>query len=86
MRADIQDQAGIAERKGNALAGELEEARMLLDTAERSRKSAELEVGECRDNINDLTYANTNLSADRKIKELQFTQEEEQKNFERMTD
>ena len=66
MRADIQDQAGIAERKGNALAGELEEARMLLDTAERSRKSAELEVGECRDNINDLTYANTNLSADKR--------------------
>ena len=26
------------------------------------------------------------LRADRKIKELQFTQEEEQKNFERMTD
>ena len=32
MRADIEDQAGIAERRGNALAGELEEARMLLDT------------------------------------------------------
>ena len=35
MRADIQDQAGIAERKGNALAGELEEARMLLDTGNK---------------------------------------------------
>ena len=66
IRADIEDQAGIAERKGNALAGELEEARMLLDTAERSRKSAELEVGECRDNINDLAYINTNLSADKR--------------------
>ena len=51
---------------GNALAGELEEARMLLDTAERSRKSAELEVCECRDNINDLTHANTNLNADKR--------------------
>ena len=66
IRADIEDQAGIAERRGNALAGELEEARMLLDTAERSRKSAELEVAECRENINDLSYANTNLSADKR--------------------
>jgi len=66
IRSDIEDQAGISERKGNALAGELEEARMLLDTAERSRKSAELEVCECRDNINDLTHANTNLNADKR--------------------
>ena len=66
IRADIEDQAGIAERRGNALAGELEEARMLLDTAERSRKSAEMEVAECRENINDLSYANTNLSADKR--------------------
>ena len=66
IRADIEDQAGIAERRGNALAGELEEARMLLDTAERSRKSAEMEVAECRESINDLSYANTNLSADKR--------------------
>ena len=66
IRSDLEDQAGIAERRGNALAGELEEARMLLDTAERSRKSAELEVTECRDNINDLAYANTNLNADKR--------------------
>ena len=29
---------------GNALAGELDEAHMLLDAAERSRKGAEMEV------------------------------------------
>ena len=66
IRADLEDQAGIAERKGNALAGELEEARMLLDTAERSRKAAEIEVTECRDNINDLAYSNTNLNTDKR--------------------
>ena len=66
MRSDIEDQAGIAERKSNALSGELEEARMLLDTAERSRKAAEIEVSECRENINDLAYANTNLTADKR--------------------
>ena len=44
IRSDLEDQEGIVERKANALTGELEEARMLLDTAERSRKGAEAEV------------------------------------------
>ena len=35
-------------------------------SAERSRKSAELEVAECRENIQDLSYANTNLGADKR--------------------
>ena len=35
-------------------------------SAERSRKSAELEVSECRENIQDLSYANTNLGADKR--------------------
>ena len=66
VRSDIEDQAGIAERKGTALAGELEEARMFLDTADRSRKAAELEIGECRDTVSDLTHHNTNLVADKR--------------------
>ncbi len=41
--------------KGNALASELDEARLLLDTAERSRRHAENEVGEVREAMNELT-------------------------------
>ena len=44
IRADLENQTGISERKGHALAGELDEAHMLLDAAERSRKGAEMEV------------------------------------------
>ena len=46
IRADLENQTGISERKGHALAGELDEAHMLLDAAERSRKGAEMEVAE----------------------------------------
>ena len=49
VRADLQNQGCISERKGHALAGELDEAHMLLDAAERSKKGAEMEVSECRD-------------------------------------
>ena len=40
---------------GNALASELDEARLLLDTAERSRRHAENEVGDVREAMNELT-------------------------------
>ena len=87
IRADLENQTGISERKGHALAGELDEAHMLLDAAERSRKGAEMEVAEffsdhfcvsflyylfldqvaeCRENITDLTAANTNLAGDKR--------------------
>jgi len=65
-RAEIEDQLGIAERKGNALAGELEESQMLLDTAERARKAGEIELWECRDTVNVLTTANAALNADKR--------------------
>ena len=44
IRADLENQTGISERKGHALAGELDEAHMLLDAAERSRRGAEMEA------------------------------------------
>jgi len=37
------------------LASELDEARLLLDTAERSRRHAENEVGDVREAMNELT-------------------------------
>ncbi len=36
---------------GNALAGEVEESRMLVDSAERARRGAETELADCRDRI-----------------------------------
>ena len=57
-RADIQDQIGSSERKGNVLSAELDESRMLLDTAERARRHAEAEVVDIRESINNLSTAN----------------------------
>ena len=37
------------------MASELDEARLLLDTAERSRRHAENEVGDVREAMNELT-------------------------------
>jgi len=65
-RADIQDKAGIAERKGNALSGEVDESRMLVDTADRARRSAEAELIESRDTLSELSAANTSMMADKR--------------------
>ena len=37
--------------KGNALSGEVDESRMLVDTADRARRSAEAELIESRDTL-----------------------------------
>lgn len=51
---------------GNVLTGELEEARMLVDTAERSKRHIEGEVGDAREHISNLTNANNALSVDKR--------------------
>jgi len=66
LRSDLEDKAGIAERKGNALTGEVEETRMLLDTADRARKAAESELQECRESISDLGSANNSLMSEKR--------------------
>ncbi|CAB4060976.1 MYH6_7 [Lepeophtheirus salmonis] len=67
--ADIQDQIGSSERKGNVLAAELDESKMLLETAERAKRSAELEVSESRDAINELTNTNSIMGNQKRKKE-----------------
>merc|ERR1711879_363790 len=65
-RADIEDQIGISERKANVLSSEVEEARLLLDTAERARKHAEIEVGDVREAIASVGTANSILATDKR--------------------
>ena len=50
----------------NILSSELDEARLLLDTAERARRNLEAEVGEAREAIGDLTNANSSLTVDKR--------------------
>ena len=48
------------------MAGDLEEARMLVDTADRGRRHIEGEVGEAREHMSQLTNANNALSVDKR--------------------
>ena len=66
QRAEISEKAGLAERKANALQGELEESRALLDTADRSKKQADLELAEARAAVNDMTTINSKANAEKR--------------------
>jgi chromosome segregation ATPase len=58
QRQEIADKAGLAERRSNALQGELEESRSLLDSAERGKKQAEIELHDARVAVNEMTNIN----------------------------
>ena len=58
QRQEIADKAGLADRKANALLGELEESRSILDSAERGKKQADLELHDSRVAVNEMTTIN----------------------------
>uniref|UniRef100_A0A0K2T3U6 Myosin heavy chain 1 [Tribolium castaneum] n=1 Tax=Lepeophtheirus salmonis TaxID=72036 RepID=A0A0K2T3U6_LEPSM len=66
LRQEILEKAGLADRKANALQGELDEARSLLDSAERGKRQAEMELGECRTSVNEMTNINSKANADKR--------------------
>ena len=62
----MSEQVGIADRKANALSGEVEESRALLDSAERSRKQLEVELVDARNSVGEMQTINSKeLSAKR---------------------
>merc|ERR1712122_361447 len=65
-RIEIAEKAGLADRKANALQGELEESRSLLDSADRGKKQTEMELAEARMAVNDMTAINSKASADKR--------------------
>ncbi len=58
-RQQIMEQVGIADRKANALAGEVEESRALLDTADRAKRQLDAELGDARAAVNEMTAINS---------------------------
>merc|ERR1712083_1143635 len=66
VRQEISEKAGLAERRANALGGEMEEARALLDSADRGKKQAEVELGESRMSVNDMTSINSKAGAEKR--------------------
>ncbi|KAK7079756.1 putative TRAFAC class myosin-kinesin ATPase superfamily [Halocaridina rubra] len=76
MASEYREQYGISERRANALNGELEESRTLLEQSDRGRRQAEAELAETNDHLNDLTAQNNSLTvAKRKLEgEMQTLQ------------
>merc|ERR1711936_521219 len=66
QRVEIAEKAGLADRRGQALQAELEEARALLDSADRGKKQADMELCEARGSVNDMTTINSKAGSDKR--------------------
>merc|ERR1719225_205315 len=66
QKLEIAEKAGLADRKANALAGELEESRALLDSADRSKKQTDMELAEARSAVNDMTTINSKAASEKR--------------------
>jgi len=66
QRQEMGEKASLADRRANALAGEMEEARSLLDSAERGKRQTEAELAESRNAVNEMTSINSKASSDKR--------------------
>ena len=63
------EKANLADRRASALQGELEEARSLLDSAERGKRQTEAELAESRSAVNEMSSINSKASSDKRSAE-----------------
>ena len=66
VRQEMSEKASLAERRANALQGEMEEARALLDSAERGKRQTEAELSEARSAVNEMTSVNSRAGAEKR--------------------
>merc|ERR1711945_23789 len=66
VRKEITESCGLSERRSNALSGESEESRSLLDSADRGKKQAEMELAEARMAVNDMTAINSKAASEKR--------------------
>merc|ERR1712029_640988 len=66
VRQEMSEKASLADRRANALAGEMEEARSLLDSAERGKRQTEAELGEARNAVNEMASINSRASGEKR--------------------
>ena len=65
-RAELQGKANMSDRRANALQGEMEESRSLLDSAERGKRQTESELAEARHAVTEMTTVNSKASAEKR--------------------
>merc|ERR1712203_725903 len=66
VRQEMAEKANLADRRAQALAGEMEEARALLDSAERGKRQTEAELTEARGAVNEMSSINTRAAAEKR--------------------
>merc|ERR1711972_1172617 len=68
IKNEVLEQLGLTERKANAMSGELEESKALLEAAIRGQRQVEQELVDTREQVTDLSASNTSLgNAKRKL-------------------
>ena len=65
-RQEMSERASLADRRANALAGEVEEARALLDSAERGKRQTEAELSDARSAVNEMGTINSRANSDKR--------------------
>merc|ERR1719297_799588 len=66
VRQEMAEKASLADRRANSLQGEMEEARALLDSADRGKRQTEAELGEARTAVNEMNTINSRASGDKR--------------------
>merc|ERR1719481_1858336 len=69
LRQDMTQRASLMDCKANALAGEMGEARSLLDSAERGKRQSEAELADSRCAVNEMTSINSRAASDKRSME-----------------
>merc|ERR1711983_704092 len=66
LRQEMSEKASLSDRRANALQGEVEEARALLDSAERGKRQTEAELGDARNAVNEMNSINSRAGSDKR--------------------
>merc|ERR1711923_79839 len=65
-RQEVMEAVGIAERKANAMSGEVEESRALLDSADRGKRQLDAELADARNAVNEMQVINSKAMHDKR--------------------
>merc|ERR1712117_564955 len=65
-RQEMAEKASLADRRANALQGEVEESRALLDSADRGKRQTEAELGDARNAVNEMASINSRANSDKR--------------------
>merc|ERR1712241_1269492 len=65
-KQEVMEQVGISERKANALSGEVEESRALLDSVDRAKRQLDSELADARNAVNEMSVINSRATHDKR--------------------